>query len=280
MEKIAEFLKPNTTSSEHIYLWFDDFEWFEDFEDYDEDEDLKSILEEKKDGRGHENGSGNGSGKGNYEGDGDGYGYGYCKGIKCSSGYDGHGDGSGSGSGWGHVNSYGEGYGDGKGKSWRICKGDGIKSINNHKIYRINNINTIIYSVRNNFAKGAILNDDLTLLPCYIIRQDCVFKHGPTLKKAKSSLLFKRFLGQWDKLDHFKKLFPEIDGEYNAKDLHDWYYILTGISSFIRDKSINMNKKYTVREFIEYTKESYQRENIKQVEWEGKNNIKQLEKMY
>jgi hypothetical protein len=265
MEKIAEFLKPDTTSAEHIYF----FLWIEDFEDYDEDEDKESILDEDTDGRGHEKGSGKGSGKGCS----DGYGKSWSHGNKCCSYDDGHGYGSGRGSGWGHVDSYGEGYGDGKGKSWRYGKGDGIKSINNHKIYRIDDINTIIYSVRNNVAKGAILDDDLTLSPCYIIRQDCVFKHGPTLKEAKKSLLYELFYSQVDKLDHFKNLFPEIDGEYNAKDLHDWYYILTGTYSFISDKSINMNKKYTVREFIEYTKKIPQK-------WEGKENIKQLEKMY
>ena len=95
------------------------------------------------------NGDGYGDGYGNS--DGSGYGYGDGSGYGYGSSY-GYGDGS------GYSNGDGDGYGDGYGY--------GVKSINNDRVYLIDNVQTIIKSVRNNIAKGFILNKDLTLSSC------------------------------------------------------------------------------------------------------------------
>ena len=64
--------------------------------------------------------------------------------------------GSGDGSG------YSSGYGSGSGSD----SGDGIKEINDHKVYMVDDTQTIITSVRGNVAQGFILQSDLQLEPC------------------------------------------------------------------------------------------------------------------
>ena len=133
------------------------------------DEKIKAFLSVSYgDGCGCGSGSGDGSGSGS--GYGDGYGYGY---------------GSGSGSGYGDGSGYGSGYGDGSGY--------GIKSFNGEPVHRIDGVNTLIRSVRGNTAHGAIVNKDLTLTPCYIVKQDGVFAHGETLREAMEDLRDKLF---------------------------------------------------------------------------------------
>lgn len=139
------------------------------------DDKVKAFLS-VSDGSG--DGSGNGSGYGYGSGYGDGYGYdsgngdgdgdGYGSGYGSGSGY---GDGSGYGSGNG--SGYGDGYGNGDGSG--NGSGYGIKSFNGEKVYRIDGVNTIIHSVRGNTAHGEIVNDDLTLTQCYIVKQDGFF---------------------------------------------------------------------------------------------------------
>jgi hypothetical protein len=206
-------------------------------------------------GDGYGDGSGSGSGKGNED-------------ILVFGGFIGDGSGKGNGSGSGDE------YGKGSGSGYKTGKGEksGLKSINNHQIYKIDGVNTIIYSIRNNIAKGAILNHDLTLLDCYIVKAENKFAHGKTLKEAQISLLEKLLISKPIdiRLEEFKNSFPEIDGKYNAKDLYDWHYLLTGSckmggDSFVKDNSIDLSKKYSVREFIDYTIDSYKGEIIRQL---------------
>ena len=125
--------------------------------------------------------SGYGSGDGYGYGDGDGYGSGDGSGSGTS---DGSGDGYCFGYGYGY--GYGDGYGSGHGDGYGSGHGDGygIKNINGESVYRIDGVNTLVRSVRGNTAHGAIVNSDLTLTPCYIVKQDNVFAHGETLRKA------------------------------------------------------------------------------------------------
>jgi len=129
-------------------------------------------------------GSGNGSGSGFAQ-----------DGTVCSI----EGNGKGNGSGEGCEKKSGYGFGGWSAESitkisgWGISKypHDCIKSINNHLIYLVNDIPTLIYLIRGNFAKGAVLNEDLTLTDCYIVKQENTFAHGTTLKTAQNSLLEK-----------------------------------------------------------------------------------------
>ena len=107
------------------------------------------------------------------------YGSGYGSG--CGSGY---GSGCGSGYGSGCGSGYGDGCGDGCGDGY----GSGIKEMNGDKVYVIDDVPTIIKSVHDNIAQGFILNNDLTLQPCYIVKEQNKFAHGDTLHDAFMSL--------------------------------------------------------------------------------------------
>ena len=117
---------------------------------------------------------------------GDGYGYGY-------------GDGSGSGDGSG--DGYGYGYGD----------GSGIKEYNGQRVYMIDDVPTLVDRVRGDYAKGAILRDDLSLQPCYVARVGNSFAHGDTLHQALADATAKDLEDQpiEERIARFVAEFPE-----------------------------------------------------------------------
>ena len=205
-------------------------------------------------------GYGDGSGSGSGYGFGDGYGLGDGYGSGYGSG-DGSGDGSGSGSG------SGDGYGYGSGS------GSGVKSINGNSIYVVDNIPTIITNVKGNIAKGFILHSDLSLTPCFIVKENNQFSHGNTLHEAFESLQEKLYddSTEEERIDKFKEHFSDFSKKYSAKDLFIWHHILTGSCKFGReifckDRNIDINKdEFTIYEFIDLTKDSYMGEIIKKL---------------
>ena len=169
--------------------------------------------------------------------------------LSVSSGY-GYGDGCGSGSGDGY------GYGDGD--------GSGIKDLNGDKVYVIDDVPTIIKSVHDNIAQGFILNNDLTLHPCYIVKEQNKFAHGDTLHDAFMSLQEKLYDGstEEERIEAFRKNFPDYDTPYPNRDLFAFHHVLTGScrmgrESFCKDKGISLNDSTTVRQFVLLTKDSY-----------------------
>ena len=207
-------------------------------------------------GYGYGDGSGYGSGDGSGYGDGSGSGSG-----------DGDGSGSGSGDGDGYGSGYGSGYGDGYGD------GDGVKSINGNPIYVVDNIPTIITNVKGNIAKGFILHSDLSLTPCFIVKENNQFSHGNTLHEAFESLQEKLYddSTEEERILKFKEHFSDFSKKYSAKDLFIWHHVLTGSckagrEAFCKDKGIDVNNdRFTVYEFIELTKNSYMGEIIKKL---------------
>ena len=199
-------------------------------------------------GDGYGDGSGDGDGYGDGSGDGDGYGDG-C-GSGCGDGY-GYGDGCGSG--------YGDGCGSGCGDGY------GVKSINGNPIYVVDNIPTIITNVKGNIAKGFILHSDLSLTPCFIVKENNQFSHGNTLHEAFESLQEKLYddSTEEERILKFKEHFSDFSKKYSAKDLFIWHHVLTGSckagrEAFCMDKGIDVdNDRFTVYEFIELTKNSY-----------------------
>jgi hypothetical protein len=199
------------------------------------------------DGYGYGDGSGDGYGYGSGSGDGYGYGYGY-----------GSGDGSGDGSG------YGYGYGSGSGYGYGYGYGYGIKEMNGDKVYVIDDVQTIIKSVHDNIAQGFILNNDLTLQPCYIVKEQNKFAHGNTLHDAFMSLQEKLYDGstEEERIEAFREKFPDYDTPYPNRALFAYHHVLTGScrmgrESFCKDKGINLNDSTTVRQFVLLTKDSY-----------------------
>ena len=174
----------------------------------------------------------------------------------------GYGDGSGSGSGYG--------YGSGSGY--------GLKRLNNKNVYRIDGVETIITSVRKNVAKGFIVKRDLTLVPCFVVKQGEHFAHGKSLRKAMDDLREKLFedMSQEERIDLFIEEF-ELDKKYPAMKYFDWHNKLTGSCdmgrrAFASDNDIDLESDtYSVKEFIEKTKNDYGGSVIKALENRLKN---------
>ena len=202
--------------------------------------------------------SGEGFGYGSGEGydNGSGFGSGYDAGKCYGYGYDaGYGDGAGSGAG------SGLGFGDG-----------GIKELNGDNVHLIDGIQTIIKSVRGNIAQGFILKNDLTLQPCYIVKEQNYFAHGDTLHDAFTYLREKLYddSTEEERIEAFVKEFPDYDTPYPNRDLFDYHHVLTGScrmgrESFCKDKGINLDGSTTVRDFVSLTKDSYGSETIRRL---------------
>ena len=204
---------------------------------------------------------------------GDGYGYGYGDGYGYGYGY-GHGYGDGSGDGAGYGSGFGDGSGFGSGDGYGYGSGDGfgsgdgsgfgIKEVNGDTVYIVDDVPTIIKSVRDNIAQGFILQRDLTLKPCYIVKEQNMFAHGDTLHDAFTALQEKLYddSTEEERIEAFRKKFPEYDTLYPNRDLFAYHHVLTGScrmgrESFCKDKGIDLDGSTTVREFFELTKDSY-----------------------
>ena len=200
-----------------------------------------------------------------------GYGYGSGSGDGSGSGY---GDGSGDGYGYGSGDGYGDGYGDGSGSGYGYGDGYGygIKRFTREPVYRIDGVSTLICSVRGNTAHGAIVNNDLTLTPCYIVKQDNVFAHGETLREAMGALREKLFedMPEEERIDAFLR---ETDREkaYPTQYFYDWHHRLTGScdmgrKQFAHDHGVDLEHgMMTLAEFLELTKDAYGGDVIRKV---------------
>ena len=200
-----------------------------------------------------------------------GYGSGYGSGRGSDGGYGwGYGDGSGRGSEgcngdgsdccykWGHGDCSNYGYG------WGYGDGSGVKDINGNHVYIVDGIQTIIKSVRSNIAQGFVLQSDLTLKPCYIVKDQNGFAHGDTLHDAFSALQEKLYddSTEEERIEAFRKKFPKYETPYPNRDLFAYHHVLTGScrmgrESFCLSNGIDLDGTTTVREFIELTKGSY-----------------------
>ena len=193
-------------------------------------------------------------------GSGDGCGYGCGNGYGYGRGYSyGYGYGSGNGSGDGCGNGYGNGYG-------------GVKEINGHAVYEIDNTRTIITSIHGNVAQGFILEHNTKLVPCYIARDNNHFAHGKTLREAFSSLQEKLYddSTEEERIRAFKRKFPSYDTKYSNQDLFVYHHVLTGScrmgrESFANSRGISLSDKTTVREFVQLTKDAYGGDIIKKL---------------
>ena len=178
--------------------------------------------------------------------------------VSCS----GYGYGTGTGTGSGSGDGYGYGYGDNSGSDYGLD--NGVKEVNGDTVYIVDNVPTIFKSVRDNIAQGFILQRDLTRKPCYIVKEQNKFAHGDTLHDAFTALQEKLYddSTEEERIEAFRKKFPEYDTPYPNRDLFAYHHVLTGScrmgrESFCQNKGIDLNGTTTVREFIELTKGSY-----------------------
>lgn len=201
-------------------------------------------------------------------GNGSGYGYGYGSGCGYGNGCgNGCGKDNGYGKGCGRGNGYGNGYGSGDGS------GDGgVKEINGHAVYVIDNTRTIITSIHGNVAQGFILEHNTKLVPCYIAKDNNHFAHGKTLREAFASLQEKLYddSTEEERIRAFKRKFPSYDTKYSNQDLFVYHHVLTGScrmgrESFANSRGISLSDKTTVREFVQLTKDAYGGDIIKKL---------------
>ena len=204
-------------------------------------------------------------------GSGDGCGSGSGYGYKYNCGYndcDGNGGGNGCGSGSNDSKGYGSGDGSGDGSRDGSGYGDsdnvGLKEINGKTVYIVDETSTIFTSVRGNVAQGFIVQSDLQLTPCFIVKENNNFAHGNTLRDAFTSLQEKLYddSTEEERIEVFKKKFPSYEGKYDNKDLFTYHHVLTGScrmgrESFVKDKGLSLDGKTSVREFVELTKDAY-----------------------
>lgn len=162
-----------------------------------------------------------------------------------------YGEGCGDGTGKGKWN--GKGYGAGKGDpihdyfspfppnsfngsgdcdgmdwidgtySYYLCDyGRTIKSINGQKVYICDHEPTIFTSIHGNVAKGFILQEDLTLIKCYVVKKYNFFAHDTTLRGAVDKL--KRTL-YWNRssLSDFFEITKNENGKAIIEELEKLY---------------------------------------------------------
>ena len=199
----------------------------------------------------------------------DGSGCGSIEGYGCGDGY-GYGDGDGSG----YSCGYGDGDGDGSGSGCSDGSSDGIKELNGETVYMVDDVPTFIDSVYGNYANGRVLQDDLTTKKCFIAKvYGRYFAHGETLKQAFNDAMSKSFqdIPEDERIARFKEQYPDNDVKIPARELFDWHNRLTGScemgrNNFVRNHGIDVdNDSFTVREFVELTKNDYGGQIIKKI---------------
>ena len=169
-----------------------------------------------------------------------------------------------SGYGYGYGSGYGSGYGDGY--------GSGLKAIGQRPINIIDGVPTIIESLRGNVAKGYIVKGDLTLEPCYIVKQNNKFAHGADLHSAMEALREKLFEGmsEEERIEEFFKTF-QWGINYPNEEFFIWHNRLTGSCemgrrTFAADHGVDLSGTMTVEAFIALTRDAYGGDIIKQLE--------------
>lgn len=163
------------------------------------------------------------------------------------------------------------GYGDGYDYG-----GDELKSFNGNAVAYIDGIPTAIKKAKGNLAKGFVIREDLTTEDCYVVKSGAIFAHGRTLQDARRALEEKLFedMDIEERIESFLETFqPGI--KYPAREFYKWHHILTGScemgrDTFVKNHGIDIeNGTYTVKEFIDMTKNEY-----------GKDVIKELKRAY
>ena len=157
----------------------------------------------------------------------EGYGRGLGSGFGCESS---------RGAGHYFENNRGQGHGSGVGgdnySGYGFGLGYDIKELNGDKVYLVDGIQTIFTSIHENVAKGYILQSDLQLKPCFIVKENNKFAHGDTLRDAFTSLQEKLYDDSTaeERIEAFIKKFPEYDVKY---DNRDFVYLSSCIDRFL-----------------------------------------------
>ena len=165
--------------------------------------------------------------------------------------------------------SSGSGYGSGY----------GVSRFDGHPVAIVDDTTTVFYSIHGNVAKAAILQNDLTLRPCYVVKGGNCFAHGETLHKAQAALEQKLFSNMpiGERIQAFLTTF-QPGQTYSNKLFFEWHNRLTGScemgrKAFAQQHNIDVeNGTMTPEQFISLTENAYGRDAIRQLkaEWEKK----------
>ena len=179
------------------------------------------------------------------------------------------GNGYGSGSGYGSSLRYFYGNGSGYGYG----NGSGLHSIAGQRVYLIDGVPTIIERVYHGYACGYIVKSVADLEPCYIVNYYGHFAHGETLGEAlrDARAKYEQSMPVKMRIEFFMTLYPDIDKPYPARKLFASHGTLTGSceqgrKAFCETHGLDMDKEYTVREFIDICRDAYRGEVIRQLE--------------
>ena len=175
----------------------------------------------------------------------------------------GKGSGNGYGSGKGYGKGSGSGYGCGNGDGSGYGYGYGVKSFRGYIVFKIDGVQTIITQIVRGIAKGFILNNDFSLDECYIIKGHNKFAHGKTIREAQRDLEEKIFedMDTEKVIEQFRNKFKN-NKKYKGTTFYKWHHNLTGScemgrNSFVKNHNLDLNKMYSVKEFIELTENDY-----------------------
>jgi hypothetical protein len=163
----------------------------------------------------------------------------------------------------------------GNGNGYGYGNGNGIAEIDGYKMYDIDNINSVITSIHGNVAQGYILESNVYLKPCYIVKEGNHYAHGETLHGAYAALQEKLYddSTEEERIAAFVKKFPDYNTPYDNADLFAYHHVLTGScrmgrESFAKSHGLSLDGTTTVKEFINLTKDSYGGEIIKRLKEE------------
>ena len=172
---------------------------------------------------------------------------------------------------YGHGYGCGYGRGDGSGFDFGYNYNNNISIFNSDVVYQIDNVPTIIKHIKGNIACGFIINDDLTLTKCFIVKDDKYFAHGNTLKDAVDAVRQKKWQGMDSEtiINEFCKEFKPHE-KYKCSKFFEWHNYLTGScelgrKTFMKNHNIEMDDEFTVDEFINLTINDYGKKIIKQL---------------
>lgn len=138
----------------------------------------------------------------------------------------------------------------------------------------VDGVQTLIYSVKGNIAKGAIVKTDLTLEDCYIAKVGNCFAHGKEVHEAWEDALAKdmKSVPVEERIRRVIAQYPDLDAQIEHALLFNLHSILTGSCRMGREqfaKEHGLDPKsgtMSMREFIAITKDAYGGEVIKELQ--------------
>lgn len=138
----------------------------------------------------------------------------------------------------------------------------------------IDDIPTLIDIAHDTYAKGRILQSDLTTKPCYIAKVGNYFAHGNTLREARvdAHAKYEKNRPLNERIFNFNKEYPDRNKKVDAAGLFHWHHVLTGScflgrKLFCDERGLDYEHgMYTVNEFIALTREAYGKEAIQELE--------------